>query len=123
MMEEPYLDEEEGFIDWECDECKTCERAVFHTIHKKENDTAEKWLCAGKIIRPENPQDLHEAMNQVRFCIADLKTENESKQWSWTPYEALTVSTILQHAVRVILNDQHNDEFQRLQKSLSSEKQ
>jgi len=120
MTEEGFLEEEEGYIDWECDECKSCERVAFHAIHKKEKDIEEKWLCVGKIIRPNNPKNLHDAMNQVRFCIADLSTENESKQWSWTPYEALTVSTILQHGVRAILNDQHDDEFQKLKNSLST---
>ena len=116
MSKEINEEEDDSFMDWECPECKTCECIAYHTVHKKENDIPEKWICVGKIIRSKNPKNLHEAMNQIRFCIAELHSENESKQWEWTPYEAMSVSTVLSYGVRAILEEQQEKTHKRLKK-------
>ena len=113
MAEETLEKDDEEFIDWECPECEFCECIAYHSVRRKENDVPEKWICVGRIIKTENPKDLHEALNEIRFCIANLETENETKQWEWTPYEALSVSLILQYGVRDVLKEKQIENIRK----------
>lgn len=57
------------------------------------------WLCVGEIIKPENPKDLHEALNEIRLCIVRDSSVDDIISFEWTPYEVSRVAMALTWAV------------------------
>lgn len=112
---------ERKYNDWAHEACETCNRISQEFDYC--NDTDElptKWLCFGRIIKPENPKDEHEKHNEIRVCLWDPTKPDSKACFDWTPFEVQTVSVALGFAVGDYLI-----EFQpsAVQDSLSSETQ
>jgi len=76
---------EEDYNDWSHEKCDTCYRLLqqFDQFNK-DDKLPTKWICVGRINKPDNPQDDHEEHNEFRVCI-----HNKDNPFSvdWTPYE------------------------------------
>ena len=91
---------ERKYNDWKYEACDTCNRiAQEFDFFEDEDELPTKWLCVGRIIKPEKPKDLHEKHNEIRCCLWDTTKKNNKASFDWTPFEALTTATALNFVV------------------------
>jgi len=91
---------EEDYNDWTFEACDTCNRLLQEFDYF--NDTDElptKWLCVGRIVKPENPKNQHQEHNEIRVCLWDNTKPHGKACFDWTPYEVQTVAVALNFAV------------------------
>jgi len=92
------MSEEKKLFEIEVDTCDMCHRLGYeYSVLNDEEDLM--WLCVGEIIKPENPEDLHEALNEIRLCVVKSSSIDDIISFEWTPYEASRVAMALTWAV------------------------
>ena len=92
------MSKEKKLIELDLDTCDMCHRlgTEISALNDEEDLT---WLCVGEIIKPENPEDLHEALNEIRLCVVRDSSVNDIISFEWTPYETCRVAMALTWAV------------------------
>ena len=92
------------------------------TLNDEEDLT---WLCVGEIIKPENPKDLHEKLNEIRLCIVRDSSVHDIISFEWTPYETSRVAMALTWAVSNYLIKEQPDieDIDELKRSLRPAKE
>lgn len=89
---------EQNLLPLDLDTCEQCHRLGYETAAiDEENDLM--WLCVGEIIKPEDPQDLHEEINEIRLCVLRDSETDDIVAFEWTPYETSRVAMALNWAV------------------------
>lgn len=87
-------EKEKNLLPFDLDICEQCHRLGYETSAiDEENDLM--WLCVGQIIKPEDPQDLHEKMNEIRLCVLRDAETDDVVVFDWTPYETSRVAMAL----------------------------
>ena len=102
------MSEEKKVIELDLDLCIMCHR-VGCEISALNDEEDLMWFCVGEIIKPENPKDLHEKLNEIRVCLVkDSQKDDVSDviSFEWTPYEASRVAMGLTWAVSNYLIDE-----------------
>ena len=114
-------EEERNLLPLDLDCCEKCHRLGYETSALDEEKDI-MWLCVGEMIKPDNPKDLHEKLNEIRICLIRSDDVNDIVSFEWTPYEASRVSMALTWAVSNYLHrDQPKlEEMKELQQSLSN---
>ena len=92
--------DEKDYNDWTHEGCETCDRILqdFLTFHESD-ELPTKWLCVGRIIKPDNPKDEHEKQNEIRVCLWDHTKSDGKACFDWTPFEVQTLLVALGFAV------------------------
>ena len=97
-----------------CDQCHKLGSEI-----AADQEGAYEWCCVGEIIMPEEPKDLHEELNSVRFCL--LRGARDSKIFAqeWTTYETSRVAMALIWAVsNDLIKDQPKMEEETVDESI-----
>ena len=84
------------------DLCQHCD-PIYQTVCINDEGKKREWACVGMITQPEDPMNVHDALNTVRICIE--RGEDKITSHEWTPYEAHTIALMLQMAVNTHLED------------------
>ena len=112
------MDEEKTLKSLDLDTCEKCHRlgSEISAINEKED---LMWACVGEIIKPENPKDLHEKMNEIRLCIIRDADTDDIISFEWTPFETSRIAMALLWAVSNYLVDEQPklEELDELQNS------
>jgi len=88
---------EEEYNDWTVDECEKCTRLLEEVDYMEDEDELPtKWICIGRIIKPNPLRDEHDKYNEIRICI---HSSDGIQSWEWTPFEASRVGLGLTFAV------------------------
>ena len=100
------MSEEKKLFELNLETCDMCHRLGTETSALNDEEDL-MWLCVGEIIKPENPKDLHEALNEIRLCIVRDTSVDDVISFDWTPYEAARVAMALTWAVgNYLVNEQ-----------------
>ena len=98
---------EEDYKDWTVDECEKCNRLLQEFDYMEhEDELPTKWMCIGRIIKPNPPKNEHDEYNEIRIC---LQGSDEIQTWEWTPFEASRVGLGLTFAATDFLLDLQPD--------------
>lgn len=92
------MSEEKKLIALDLETCDMCHR-LGNEISALNDKEDLMWLCVGEIIKPDSPEDLHEALNEIRLCIIRDSSVDDIISFEWTPYEASRVAMALTWAV------------------------
>ncbi len=116
------MTEEKLIKSLELDLCEKCHRLGYETSAINEEE-ALMWSCVGEIIKPENPKDLHEKLNEIRLCIIRDADTDDIISFEWTPFETSRIAMALIWAVSNYLVDEQPklDDLEELQHSFRSE--
>ena len=115
-------EEEKELLPLDLDCCSQCHRLGYETSAIDEEKDL-MWLCVGEIIKPDNPQNLHEKLNEIRICLIRGDDINDIVSFEWTPFEASRAAMALTWAVsNYLCKDQPKlEEMEELQKTLQKE--
>ncbi len=92
------MDDEKTLRSLDLDLCEKCYRLGYESSSINEQEDL-MWACVGEIIKPENPKDLHEKLNEIRVCIIRDEATDDIVSFEWTPYEASKMASALAWAV------------------------
>lgn len=95
----------------EIEYCDKCEKVMGFPA-KRKDDSEYEWGCVGLITEPQDPTDIHDCLNKIRFCI-EGKTYEEIDSHEWTAWEAQMVLMGLSFAVA-----RHLEDFQPTQEQI-----
>lgn len=118
------MSEDKKLIELDLETCDMCHR-LGTEISALNDEVDLTWLCVGEIIKPENPKDLHEKLNEIRLCIVRDSSVDDIISFEWTPYETSRVAMALTWAVSNYLIEEQPviEDIDELKRSLQSEKQ
>ena len=77
----------------ECETCDNCEK-VMGLPACLEDGSVYEWGCVGLIIKPEDPNDIHDALNKIRICI-ESSDPSKLTTHEWTPWEAQMITVAM----------------------------
>ena len=92
------MSEEKKLLEIEIDTCDMCHRLGYEVSSLNDEEDL-MWLCVGEIIKPENPEDLHKALNEIRLCVVRDSSDDDIICFEWTPYEVSRIAMALTWAV------------------------
>lgn len=92
----------EEVIPLSCDLCDNCEQ-VYSITYTTDGKDDREWACVGLIKEPREEKDVHDALNKIRVCIE--KDIDKITSHEWTPYEAHSISLLLNMAVNIHLRE------------------
>ncbi len=92
------MDDEKTLKSLNLDLCERCYRLGYESMSINEQEDL-MWACVGEIIKPENPKDLHEKLNEIRLCIIRDEVTDDIVSFEWTPYETSRMAMALTWAV------------------------
>ena len=95
------MTEEKKLLEIDLDTCDLCHRLGYEISAITEEEDL-MWLCVGEIIKPDNPEDLHEALNEIRLCVvrdSSVVDFADITSFEWTPFETSRVAMALTWAL------------------------